>query len=887
MPITQNDDDITNALNIARADIGNGNAIQAKIGGLNQALTGLDLEANTPQFNTGIGGAGMPSGIRVYHGSPHEFDQFDTSKIGTGEGAQAYGHGLYFAESEPVAQGYRDKLSSVSPKALEQYFKPGETIAGYGGKDKVLDYDPQSRVVKVQGIDSRGKLEPHVAFKERGLDPHIPGHMYEVHIDAHPDHFLDWDKPLSEQSPHIVKSIFDARKDNPTLFNVFKPHLEKDSTGMGFYQSLATHHPNGYQGASDFLQRAGIRGINYLDAGSRSAGEGSRNYVVFDPKDIEIMRRYARGGDVRAHFNDGGDVSRQPNLVTEDDVAGTWSPRSNPTQGQTVNSYSPATETAPLGFGERLSNALYNRFVQPAISAVTAPGRVYRGEVPEDQMIDEAKNMAGQVMLGSFGVGVPSALREGIDANVLRSGFGGAEIPKTIKLSDIAAANNMTPKELGQTFTKLKKTDTPYEDWSYEINNQRKMLPKGVFDVNQLKPGDVIQGFFGDRSPAGHDITSINNKKLDVPATAEGGSDHALMNVNQITGSPLNRQSIWKSGSSVISSLVNRGKRGQSVSRWLGYDDPQVYGFHIAMGPHAQDFSTHTTEALLGTLKQNPISDYSLDEFNQFMRDKNAYGKAHPDFPDLRSDELRDWLLRTDNGAARIKFAKGMDQDYFRSKGFPEVGPARFATTHPELAAVPNYAAGHMVTHMDMTDPIEKEFTSSNRSYPVDLIGTALGKLAALPHKDVIFPDFSKSINENPPMRNSIPAKYKSYLSGNAFQIVTPEYQDYLGNEIEKMLRESHKKGGRTLGNNAIDNALRLATGGRAHFDDAVNEQESKVKTINNYLTSLQKALDKKEKEEAAKKALKKQKFSYGGTVDDHALNLVRRHLDHEDDHAA
>ena len=56
--------------------------------------------------------------------------------------------------------------------------------------------------------------------------------------------------------------------------------------------------------------------------------------------------------------------------------------------------------------------------------------------------------------------------------------------------------------------------------------------------------------------------------------------------------------------------------------------------------------------------------------------------------------------------------------------------------------------------------------------------------------------------------------------------------------------QKAFKRGGRTLGNNAID-------------------------------------------EEAAQKALKKQKFSYGGTVDDHALNLVRRHLDHEDDHAA
>jgi hypothetical protein len=44
------------------------------------------------------------SGILAYHGSPYSFDKFDASKIGTGEGAQAYGHGLYFAENEGVAR---------------------------------------------------------------------------------------------------------------------------------------------------------------------------------------------------------------------------------------------------------------------------------------------------------------------------------------------------------------------------------------------------------------------------------------------------------------------------------------------------------------------------------------------------------------------------------------------------------------------------------------------------------------------------------------------------------------------------------------------------------------------------------------------------------------
>ena len=49
-----------------------------------------------------------PAGIRAYHGSPHDFDRFDISKIGTGEGGQAYGHGLYFAEAEPTALSYRN-----------------------------------------------------------------------------------------------------------------------------------------------------------------------------------------------------------------------------------------------------------------------------------------------------------------------------------------------------------------------------------------------------------------------------------------------------------------------------------------------------------------------------------------------------------------------------------------------------------------------------------------------------------------------------------------------------------------------------------------------------------------------------------------------------------
>jgi hypothetical protein len=47
----------------------------------------------------------------AYHGTPHKFDKFDVSKVGTGQGAASYGHGLYFAENPKVAGEYMQQLA--------------------------------------------------------------------------------------------------------------------------------------------------------------------------------------------------------------------------------------------------------------------------------------------------------------------------------------------------------------------------------------------------------------------------------------------------------------------------------------------------------------------------------------------------------------------------------------------------------------------------------------------------------------------------------------------------------------------------------------------------------------------------------------------------------
>ena len=47
----------------------------------------------------------------AYHGTPHNVNEFSTEYIGTGEGAQVHGWGLYFALNEDVARGYRMALT--------------------------------------------------------------------------------------------------------------------------------------------------------------------------------------------------------------------------------------------------------------------------------------------------------------------------------------------------------------------------------------------------------------------------------------------------------------------------------------------------------------------------------------------------------------------------------------------------------------------------------------------------------------------------------------------------------------------------------------------------------------------------------------------------------
>ena len=176
----------------------------------------------------GLAAPGMMGAIKAYHGSPHSFDRFDMSKIGTGEGAQAYGHGLYFAGNEGVARAYRDALSGANVDA-RNFMRDGQIVPDLGAVWQ-QSYDAAKGTRAMRPDDARAiaghvrrwveagkKPETYLRFNvppagyeaayEAAVQPWLgvsykknPGHMYEVSLNVEPRQLLDWDKPLAGQS---------------------------------------------------------------------------------------------------------------------------------------------------------------------------------------------------------------------------------------------------------------------------------------------------------------------------------------------------------------------------------------------------------------------------------------------------------------------------------------------------------------------------------------------------------------------------------------------------------------------------------------------------------------------------------------------------------------
>ena len=230
-------------------------------------------------------------GIEAFHGSPYKFDKFSMGKMGTGEGAQAYGDGLYFAEEAMVAKGYQPRSFDAEELMMNKY-KAAEKVQDYQTmeiwENAMMHETPDELIKRYNSPDYDDSMREKAAKVAAELNK-MPaeGGLYNVNLNVDPDDLLDWDAPLSEQSDKVQgfwKSYL-SDKEPDGIFKNMDGAIEQDASGRLIYEALGNPTES-----SQKLNEMGIKGIRYLDGTSRSAGEGTRNYVMFDESLIDTKR---------------------------------------------------------------------------------------------------------------------------------------------------------------------------------------------------------------------------------------------------------------------------------------------------------------------------------------------------------------------------------------------------------------------------------------------------------------------------------------------------------------------------------------------------------------------------------------------------------------------
>lgn len=236
-------------------------------------------------------------GATAFHGSPHTFNKFDISKLGTGEGAQAFGHGMYFAENPEVAKSYiprdfksEDKLS----KLYDQAEKKGQYAAMQIYEDLMLHKMPNE--ISLEGFAGNELAQAQNALKQgtKIYQSQKGANLYKVDIpDEYMPSLLQWDKPLSQQPEKVKKAL---EKIDPDTYSPKGFDYSPEELGQSIYMRIANSpFAQNHQQASSLLDSIGIKGIKYLDEGSRTSQAGTNNFVIFDPSNVKILERNNKG----------------------------------------------------------------------------------------------------------------------------------------------------------------------------------------------------------------------------------------------------------------------------------------------------------------------------------------------------------------------------------------------------------------------------------------------------------------------------------------------------------------------------------------------------------------------------------------------------------------
>jgi hypothetical protein len=273
--------------------------------------------------------------LTLYHGSPHKFDKFSTEHMGTGEGAQAFGWGLYFTELQDIAQHYASinpdifnadmayitkyiygynynsfDIKRVSTMPIPErnnlinqaYEREIATIKRMcGGSDRM------AQIVYKHSEAEEIKLETERRDKYLNISNTQQRNMYQVtvHKGKTPDQYtwMEWDRVVPPNMLAKIRSYISTSKEsdyeNVDSSYQIRQYMRvmddpnyspQTKTGEKLYRDLSSYL--GEKGASMLLLRCGIDGIKYaaesISHGKTSDTARGFDYVVFDDKAVTL-----------------------------------------------------------------------------------------------------------------------------------------------------------------------------------------------------------------------------------------------------------------------------------------------------------------------------------------------------------------------------------------------------------------------------------------------------------------------------------------------------------------------------------------------------------------------------------------------------------------------
>lgn len=262
----------------------------------------------------------MGSIVEAWHGSPFNHDGFSMHMVGQGYGANEHGWGLYFAEQRFVAERYQKALLQThwqtSQGVLQYHALVDKLVQAMERKGIITSFLAMRQVAinVVEAVESAGgtqqylqQYEPptghYLPFYEaahgelENLCPvRCPGVLYHVELTPNDQEYLDWNRPIADQSRRVQSIVKNLSAD----LMLIHPSCLTTSSGERFYRELERHFAhlfteqvdNPQERASRALLAAGIPGVKYHNDDNSQSNEGGCSYVVFDASLVRILEKY-------------------------------------------------------------------------------------------------------------------------------------------------------------------------------------------------------------------------------------------------------------------------------------------------------------------------------------------------------------------------------------------------------------------------------------------------------------------------------------------------------------------------------------------------------------------------------------------------------------------